>query len=420
MSVSGGSRDIGANRPTAGFLATLVALTLSMNTIGRGVTETFPVFLLPVETYLEATRAEITAAYSIYMLVHGLAAPIAGQLVDRLGCRWTYATGLSAIGLGSIGAGYAESLYQYYLFYGVFGGLGAACLGMVIATSLLSRWFTKNLGTMVAIPHAATGFGVLLIPPLAQMLLMYVSWQETYRIIGIVVLGFLPILFILPVNRMTTGSPHWQLRRRRLNVGPVWTVARALRTESFWSLFLLFLFTSGAAYAVLPQSVAFLIESGFDPLFAAGAFGFSGALSGLGIIAAGWISDRAGRLATVTVSKLMTLTGILSLLAVAWFPSAVLVYAFVVFFGLVQGARGPVIAVLVAILFRGGSVGAIYGTLSIAMGAGAAIGSWTSGWLHDTTGDYVASFVLGATCSVCGLATYWISPSLRTERPAKI
>ena len=41
---------------------------------------------------------------------------------------------------------------------------------------------------------------------------------------------------------------------------------------------------------------------------------------------------------------------------------------FVWFFGLMQGARGPIIIASVARLVLGGGVGTIYGTLSLAMG----------------------------------------------------
>jgi len=393
-----------------------------MNTLGRGVTETFTVFLLPVEASFQASRAEITLAYSIYMLTVGISAPIAGQMIDRLGARVTYGIGLLALGSGFYLAGLASELWHYYLFYSVYSGFASACLGMVVASSLLSRWFTSRLGTVVAIPHSATGFGVLLLPPLAQYMLGFYSWQQVHQFIGIGVLLLLPLTLLLPLGAMTRGSERWRSQRRaaRASGEKIWTAARAIQTEAFWSLFGLFFFTSAAAYAVVPHCVAFLVERGFDPLFAASAFGVSGAFSGIGIIAAGWISDRFGRLTTVTVSKFMTIAGILSLLGVAWVPSLLLVYSFVFFFGIVQGARGPVIAVLVALLFRGGSVGAIMGTLSLAMGLGAGGGSWLSGALHDVTGDYIASFTFGAACSALGLAVYWISPSLRRERPARL
>ena len=404
------------------FLSTLVGLTLVMNTLGRGVTETFTVFLLPVEETLQASRAEMTLAYSIYMLVNGISAPIAGQMIDRLGGRLTYGIGLAFLGSGFWLAGHAEALWQYYLFYSVYGGFGAAALGMVAASSLLSRWFTKRLGTVVAIPHAATGFGVLLVPPLAQFLMGYFSWQMTHQIIGVVVLGIIPFVLLLPLGTMSRGSEIWRAQRRaaRASGAQAWTAVRAIKTEAFWSLFLVFFFTSSAAYAVIPQCVAFLVESGFDPLFAASAFGISGLFSAIGIIASGWFSDRVGRLEIVTITKFLTMFGIASLIMISWYPSLILVYMFVFFFGIVQGARGPIIAVLVSLLFRGGSVGAIFGTLSLAMGLGAGAGSWLSGALHDWSGGYVASFSLGFVSSALGLAVYWISPSLRTERPARL
>ena len=74
----GGPDDREATRT---FLAMVVILTFVMNMIGRGVTETFAVFLLPVQEGLAVSRSEITLTYSIYMLANGATAPFAGQLL---------------------------------------------------------------------------------------------------------------------------------------------------------------------------------------------------------------------------------------------------------------------------------------------------------------------------------------------------
>jgi hypothetical protein len=57
-------------------------------------------------------------------------------------------------------------------------------------------------------------------------------------------------------------------------------------------MFGVFFFTSVAVYAVSLQAIAYLVEIGFDPLRAASAFGFTGMLSVVGMVAAGWLADR--------------------------------------------------------------------------------------------------------------------------------
>ena len=401
-----------------GFLVWLLLLTFLMNTIGRGITETFAVFLLPVERGLGASRVEMTATYSIFAIAYGCSAPFTGQLIDRLGARITYGFGLSVLGIGYALAGAATTPWHYYVCVGLLGGLGSAALGMVIASSLLSRWFTRRIGSIMALPYAAVGAGMLLLPPLTQLLLEHYGWRATHWILGGGVLMAIPLVMLLPLGRITAGSAQWQARRRasaELAQGP-WRVSTAVRTGAFWGLAAAYFWTSVAAYSVLPQSVAYLIEQGFDPLVAASAFGMTGALSVIGIISIGWLSDRIGRRQAVSLSYILSILGTSSLILVAVFPVPLLVYGFVLFFGLMQGARGPVILAFITVLFPGGAVGSIFGAMSLAMGLGAGIGSLASGWLHEITGAYTASFLLGVFGSVMGLLMFWIVPSLRHER----
>ena len=101
---------------------------------------------------------------------------------------------------------------------------------------------------------------------------------------------------------------------------------------------------------------------------------------------------------------------------VAFWPSLVFVYGFVVFFGGMQGARGPVIVAMIANVFRGGNIGSIFGTMSLGQGLGGAIGSWCSGLFHDATGDYVVSLVFGICCSLFSVMIFWVIPGIRNER----
>lgn len=408
----------GPGATPASFLALVVGLTFVMNMVARGVTETFAVFLLPVQSGLGASRAEMTATYSVLAAAYALSAPFVGQLIDRLGVRFTYFLGLVVLGTGYMLAGLVTAPWQYYAAVGLCGGVGSAALGVIVASSILARWFTRRMTSIVAMPYAAMGAGMLLVPPATQLMVGAFGWRTAHQVLGAVTLAFVPVVIALPLRRITADSRAWQEARRAQAASPSggWTVATALRTGAFWGLAWAYFCTSVAAYSVLPQSVAYLVEKGFDPLFAASAFGLTGALSAIGILLVGQSSDRLGKLPTVTISYLMSIAGTLSLLAVGLWPSAILVYGFVVLFGLVQGARGPIIVSMIAKLYQGGGVGGIFGTVSIAMGVGSGLGSYVSGLLQQTTGSYTASFGLAIAGSLGGLAAFWLVASLRRER----
>jgi len=407
------------DRAKRSFLVALVILTFAMNLVARGVPETFAVFLLPVQKGLGVSRADITLTYSVYMLAFGLSGPFAGQLIDRFGARVAYGFGLASLGLGYLLAGFATELWHYLLTVGLLGGLGAAALGMIVASALLSRWFSTRIGSIMSLPYAAIGAGMLLLPPLTQVLILHYDWRLAHMVLGAGVLLTLPLVMLLPLGRMAAGSQEWRLMRiaAAASMTGQWRIATALRTSAFWGLFAAYFFTAVASFSVMPHSVAYLIERGFGPLVAASAFGLAGMLSAIGIVAVGWLSDRFGRRQTATLSYIFTMVGIVALALVSFSPTLALVYAFVFFFGLMQGARGPIIVAMVAVLFPGG-VGAIYGTLSVAQGLGAGLGSWISGLLYELTGSYIVSFMLAICGCLAGLASFWVVRSLREERIA--
>jgi MFS family permease len=259
---------------------------------------------------------------------------------------------------------------------------------------------------------------MLVIPPAAQLLIDRGGWQSAYRWLGLATLAVIPVIFVLPLTRYSSGSAAWRATRshRAASGAGVWTAGAAMRTGAFWSLFLVYFMTSVAAYSVLPHSVAHMIERGISPLVAAGAFGFTGLLSAIGIIAIGWLSDRKGRRFAATLSYASTILGIACLMGLAWQRSPWLVYGFAIFFGLMQGARGPILVALTGKMFPGGNVGSIYGALSMALGFGAGFGSWASGLLHQATGTYTASFILAIAAAAIGSLAFWVLPSLRQER----
>lgn len=394
-------------RPAHRSALGVLSLCTLINLASRGVCETFAIFLLPIGAEFVADRAALTGIYATYMLALGFMSPVAGLVIDRLGPRVCYALGLGTFGVAFLLAGSASALWQLYLLIGLGSAVGAAMTGTIPASSLASRWFHARLPTAMGVLSAALGTGILIFAPVAQALVAKMGWRDAYRSLGGFLLVVLALVMLMPWRRIASGAPEvMRLRAAAASGAPAWTVARALRTPVFWSLFGVMFCTSLSTYAINVQLVAYLVDSGISALRAASVYGLVGMLSIVGMIAAGVVSERIGELRFAAFSYGSTIFGIAALALVGWWPSALPIGAFALLFGSMQGSRGPLVAVLSARSFAGGRQSGIYGAVLFGMGLGGALGSWGSGALFDLTGGYRAGMLLGAMGAVCGLALF--------------
>jgi MFS family permease len=395
----------------------VLALCTAMNILSRGAGESFAVFLLPVAAEFGADRAALTGVYATAVLVAGLVAPFVGVAIDRLGPRRCYLAGLLLFGGAYALAGQVAALWQLYVVIGVLAPAGASLVGMVPASTLVSRWFGDRLPTAMAVLSAAMGTGMLAFAPLAQWLIDRVGWRHAYELIGLALLVLLVPLALLPWSRIAAGSADVVEAMRRRGAGQAaWTVARALRTPIFWALAGMMFSTAVSTYVVSVQLVACLVDAGYPPLVAAWTFGLAGMISIAGMMGAAALAERVGERLTATVSYSLTLLG-LALLGLALVrPSGWLVAGYVLAFGGAQGSRGPLAAVLAARGFPG-AMGRVYGMVLLAAGAGSALGAWAGGALFDLTGGYHAGLALSALGALGGLALFWTVPALGGRRP---
>ena len=401
----------------------VLALCFLFNFIGRGVGDTYMVFLLPLGAEFGWLRTEMTSVYSTLMITSGLAAPLGGMVFDRWGPRLLYAGGLGLLGIGYFLAGRSSELWQFYLCIGIFGGLGAAAVGMVPAAALISRWFRHRLTTALGLAYAGFGCGSLLIVPFAQTLIDGGGWRHAYEVIGTALLVLLPLSLALPWRAMSAGLPAtkpaaaYALDASAASAAS--PVRAAVRARPFWLLVQVMFFTALGMYLVIVQSVAYLVDVGFTPLQAAGAFGVAGMLSVVGMSSSGWMADRFGHRRAATLSFAGTATGIALLFAMSYRSAHWLLVAYVLLFGICQGARGPLIAGLSARLFAGPGQSTIYGVIYACMSVGSGIGALLSGVLHDLTGGYRAAFLLALVCVLLAALPFWTSRVLLAGPPRR-
>lgn len=416
--------------PDAKMALVVLLICFVFNMLGRGVGDTYVTFLLPLETEFGWSRSELSSVYSIYMVANGLSAPFVGVLFDRWGPRLVYLLGVGSLGLGYFLAGQLTQLWQFHLCIGVAGGIGISAIGMVPSASLISRWFPHSTSTAIGIAYAGFGAGTLVLVPFAQYLNQTVGWRDAYHVMGGSLLIALPIVMLLPwrviragygargcatsQEPVLTSSTHAKTKSAEAVAAAKSSPLRAaFRHTGFWGLAQAFFFTSVVVYTVLVQMIAYLVSTGFTPIEAASAFGFAGILSVLGVGSAGRLADLLGARRTATLSFTCTTLGLASLLALSHFPSPLFLMSFVAFFGIAQGARGPIISGLCSKLFPGPGLATIYGVIYACMSGGAAAGAMMSGLLYDWTGGYQASIIFSMLNVILAVSPFWVYRELR-------
>ena len=388
-----------------------------MNLLGRGSGETYAVFLLPMERAFGWSRSQVTSVYSLYLLIGAIIAPMVGMLFDRVGPRVVYVVGLAFLAAADLLASSLTTLLQFYLYIGVGVGIGVALVGMVPASGLLVRWYRTRLSTAIGFAFAAAGCGTLFFVPITQTLLEYNDWRATYRFLGIGLAVLIPIVaFALPWKTFTTGREEYRSERQSRAAGVGWTLRAALRTRTYWGLAMMFGFTSLGMFIVVPQAVAFFVDTGFSPIAAASAFGAMAMCSTMSVALTGFSAERVGNRATVTASFVGSCAGVAILFAMSYYASATLLVAFILVFGFCQGVRGPIISSICAKKFAGPRVATIYGTLYSVNAIGAAAGAALGGALHDLTAGYRVGFALALVALLIAALPMWVVKALRAYR----
>jgi MFS family permease len=391
----------------------VLALCFALSVLGRGLGESFTVFLKPISENFGWDRAEVVSVYSLTALAGGLSAPLIGRLFDHSGPRTVYALGLLLLGGAFLTAAFATHLWQFRLSIGLCVGIGIAFIGNVPNSILLGRWFGPRLPTAMAVVYSATGAGVLVLLPASQILIDHIGWRGAYQLFGAIALFLLVPLLLLPWRQFSTGSPHVVRPAEHDVIDEGWTLPGALCHHAFWALFSTFFFTAVGMYAIAPQIVAYLIDAGFPPLQAATAWGFSGVVLLFGMLGVSSLDGLIGRRPAVLFSYALSIIGILMLWALQRHPNIWLLTGFVVCFGSMIGSRGPLLTATAMKIFRGKRVGTIYGTISIGSGLGSAFGSWVGGLIHDLSHSYDPVIAFALISVILGMIPFLVVPALR-------
>jgi MFS family permease len=394
---------------------TVVAGAFFGYAIAQGLMHSYAVFLVAYLGEFGWGRAETSVAYSISQLVIGISSPLVGVLVDRLGTRVLVTAGAILLAGGLAANAAVSSLWQVVLLYGFVMTLGSNCLGLVVSVPILSRWFVRRRGLAISMVQSANGFGRAASAPVVQLLISSIGWRRSYlALAGMMAAAVIPIVRAFPTREPAAAAGSEDPARRTAPPVEAWTVAAAMRTPHFWLLFAVYLLTGLGSFLVSLHQLAWAIDVGFDPLYAASVLGTGSLLAVAGTIGTGTISDYIGREVSAILAYLVSIVGVICALFVTSPDQHALLWLHACFFGLTWGARGPQITAKTADLFQGPHLGAILGVISIGTGLGAGGGAWASGLIFDLSGSYRLAFQLSIASYAVGCGAFWM-----LRRPAR-
>jgi MFS family permease len=403
----------------------IVAVALISMAFWFGFRSMFSVFLVALVDDFSWGRAEISGVQSVAMLCYILAAPLAGGLVDRFGPRRVILPGIILAAAGLAVSSTIHDLFQFYLFYGVLGGIGVAFISLAAYTAIIPHWFRKHRGTASGIAASGLGLGLMLFPPITQSIISAWGWRS-----GFLVMGISTAIILLPLNGfllrhkptdMGYAGPDGVMEpdesivyrpdhaTRQSDDGFQWTLRAAVGTINFWALMAFPMLIMIGVYIVLTHFVSFLVNQGLNKMMAASAFGLIGLTSTVFRIVWGLISDRIGRERSFSLGMFFFCISFYCLVRFQFGGGLWLVYLFVILLGVGWGSTAPVFMAGAADLFHGPAIGIIYGLLEGSVGIGGAVGSWIGGYVFDQTGSYQWAFGLSAMAAAIAGVMVWVA-----------
>lgn len=266
----------------------------------------------------------------------------AGRLQDKIGPRMVATIGGVLVGLGMIVASFTTTSIGYIIGFGVLAGSGIG-FAYASATPPAVKWFpAAKTGLIAGIVVSGFGLASVYAAPLASWMTGQFGLPTTMMALGI---GFLVVVVVCsqllvspPAGYVPPGTPA-----KAASSGPAkkedFTPGEMLRTWQFYALWFMYACGAGAGLMIISKLVKIGdVQAGLTLGFVLVAVLAIG--NGFGRIAAGSLSDKIGRRATM---------------AICFLSQAVLIFA------LSMTKQGTVLANPVALSLISASIGANYG-----------------------------------------------------------
>ena len=389
----------------------LTALAAVAVHLSIGSVYAWSVYVGPLQASHGWSKPELTWAFSLCILVTGLAAAFGGTLVERIGPRRATTIAGVLFGLGVAGAALADILSSLPLLYASYGLLAGAGLGIayIAPVSAILRWFPDIPGIAGGMVVFGFGAGALIAGPVAEWIIVSVGVAWAFAVPGaiylvVVVIAAQALRFppegFSPAGRGGSAQPD-----RSHGMG----LSTAVRAPRFWLVWLVLFINVSAGIMLISLASPMATDiAGMTPVQAAFMVGLMGIFNGAGRLFWSAASDFIGRAATFAV---MFVVQIILFLVLAQTTSALLFQAEVFLIVTCYGGGFATCPAFTSDLFGPRRAGAIYGVILTAWSAAGVAGPQLGAYVRETTGSYGPALhtIVAALCvGLASAAAIWL------------
>lgn len=383
----------------------IAAVTFLVLLSAAGIRSTPGVLIIPLEKEFGWTRATVSLAISINILLYGLFGPFAAALMDRFGVRRVM---IGSLGLVAVGVGLTTVMHaswQLVLLWGIIVGLGTGATALVLGAYIANRWFVERRGLVMGLLTASTATGQLIFLPMLASVVVNHGWRNAVLIVSGVALLMIPIVAFFMRNdpsdiglRPDGAPPEGPETPRGLTTGNPVTAAlsalgRGFKSRDFWLLAGSFYICGASTNGLIgTHLIPASMEHGIPEVAAASLLAAMGVFDLIGTTVSGWLSDRwDSRYLLCWYYGLRGLS--LLFLPYALGTQFLALAAFAVFYGLDWVATVPPTVRLTADIFGKRNVGLMFGWIAAAHQLGAATAAFGAGAVRTWLGGYQVAFM---------------------------
>ena len=381
----------------------IVAVTFVAMIVTAGVRATPGVLIVPLEQEFHWSRATISFALGINLLLYGAIGPFAAAVMDRFGVRRTMILALAASAAGVALTPAMTQPWQLVLLWGCVVGLSTGFIGAYLAAFIAARWFRTHEGLVVGILTSGYAAGQLVFLPTMAALVTHAGWRLMSLVLAGTIVVLLPVLALFMRDRPedlglaaygSEGRPPPAAPRG----SPVAVAFRALgtgiRLRDFW-LIAGGYFVCGATTNGLigTHLIPACIDHGLSEVAGAGVLAATGVFALLGGTLSGWLSDRwDNRLLLFAYYGLRGLS--LLYLPFAFDMSGYGLWVFSIVYGLDWIASGPPTVRLLSDVVGAERIGIMVAWITVVHQIGSASAAYLGGVLRIAFGTYIEAFML--------------------------